>query len=93
MVAVNFEQGQVDKAREFLIDYRRADPSRLKFEQYNLYDLAKEQRKFDEIFASVLELYATTMRSGIHRILRPDGALHVCCPYGCIASRSRDARY
>ena len=84
VVAVNFERGQVDKARDFLIDYRRADPSRLKFEQYNLYDLANEQRKFDEIICfEVLEHLRddSAVVKEFYRLLRPDGVLHVCCPY------------
>jgi SAM-dependent methyltransferase len=84
VVALNFEQGQVDKAREFLVGYRKADPSRLKFEQHNLYDLAKEQRKFDEIICfEVLEHLRDdhAVVNEFYRILRPGGVLHVCCPH------------
>lgn len=33
VVAMNFEQAQVEKGKEFLIDYRQANPSRLRFER------------------------------------------------------------
>jgi len=36
----------VDKAREFLINHRRSDPARLRFEQCNLYDL-RERLAFE----------------------------------------------
>src|SRR6202040_2382903 len=39
VVAMNFEEAQVQKAKEFLLDYRKADPARLQFEQFNLYNL------------------------------------------------------
>src|SRR5438094_461639 len=56
VVAMNFESPQVEKARDFLIGYRKADPARLQFERFNLYDLAKETRTFDEIICyEVLE--------------------------------------
>lgn len=84
VVALNFEQEQVDKARDFLIEYRKADPTRLKFEQQNLYDLPKEQRSFDEIICfEVLEHLRddNAVVREFYRILKPGGILHVCCPY------------
>jgi SAM-dependent methyltransferase len=84
VVAINFEQSQVEKARDFLIGYRKADPARLKFQQFNLYDLGKETRMFDEIICfEVLEHLRDdqTVVKQFYRILRPDGVLHVCSPY------------
>jgi SAM-dependent methyltransferase len=84
VVAMNFEQSQVEKARDFLNGYRNADPSRLRFEQCNLYDLDKEQRTFDEIICfEVLEHLRHDDRvvRQFFRILRPGGVLHVCCPH------------
>jgi SAM-dependent methyltransferase len=84
VVAMNFEQGQVEKARDFLIGFRKADPARLRFEQCNLYDLDKEQRTFDEIICfEVLEHLRRDDRvvKQFFRILRPGGVLHVCCPH------------
>jgi SAM-dependent methyltransferase len=84
VVALNFEKAQIDKAREFLLGHRKADPARLRFEHSNLYDLVAETRSFDEIICyEVLEHLrgdATVVRE-FYRILRPGGALHVCCPY------------
>jgi len=83
VVALNFESGQVIKAKEFLLDYRKADPERLRFEQFNLYDLPKETRKFDEIICyEVLEHIRRDedVLQEFFRILRPGGVLHLCCP-------------
>lgn len=83
VVALNYEPAQVEKAREFLIGFRKADPARLQFEQYNLYDLNKESRTFDEIICyEVLEHLRrdTEVVREFFRILRPGGVLHVCCP-------------
>ena len=83
VVAMNFEQGQVVKARDFLVGYRHADPARLQFERCNLYDLANETRTFDEIICyEVLEHIKDDGRvvRELYRILRPLGVLHLCCP-------------
>ena len=83
VVAMNFEASQVAKAKQFLIDYRKADPARLQFEQFNLYDLPVEQRSFDEIICfEVLEHLQddASVVKQFYRILRPGGVLHVCCP-------------
>ena len=84
VVAMNFEAGQVQKAKQFLIDYRKADPARLQFEQFNLYDLTKETRTFDEIICfEVLEHLRgdSSIVKEFYRILRPGGVLHVCSPH------------
>ena len=84
VVALNYEQGQVEKARNFLIGYRKADPSRLRFEQGNLYDLNRESRTFDEVICfEVLEHLKRDreVAAQFHRILKPGGALHLCCPH------------
>jgi SAM-dependent methyltransferase len=83
VVAMNLERDQVEKARDFFIEHRGADPSRLRFEQCNLYDLSEETRTFDEILC--FEVLEHLRRDGdivreFHRILRPGGVLHVCCP-------------
>ena len=84
VVTLNYEESQVDKARDFLIGYRRADPARLRFEQYNLYDLPQETRTFDEIICfEVLEHLRRDhdVLAQFFRILKPGGALHLCCPH------------
>lgn len=83
VVAFNVDAGQVEKARSYLIGHRRADPSRLAFEHRNLYDLASEQRTFDEIICyETLEhiVRDADVISEFARILRPGGHLHLCCP-------------
>lgn len=84
VVAVNFDTAQIKKAREFLVDYRQADPARLKFEQGNLYNLTHEERTFDEIICyEVLEhlRHDEVVVKEFYRLLRPGGILHLCCPY------------
>lgn len=84
VVAMNYEQEQVEKARQFLLGFRKADPARLCFEQRNLYDLSTETRTFDEIICSeVLEhlLRDADVVKEFYQILRPGGVLHLCCPY------------
>jgi SAM-dependent methyltransferase len=84
VIALNYEQEQVEKAREFLIVHKRADPARLHFERRNLYDLARETRRFDEVICfEVLEhlVRDRDVVTEFYRILRPGGALHLCCPY------------
>src|SRR5438445_13414144 len=49
VVAMNYEPEQVEKAREFLIVHKGANPERLRFEPRNLYDLPSETRAFDEV--------------------------------------------
>src|SRR5262249_25647574 len=83
VVAMSFGGGQVEKARRFLLGYRRADPGRLRFEQRNLYDLKDESRRFDEIVCfEVLEHLQrdADVLCEFFRILRPGGVLHLCCP-------------
>lgn len=84
VVGISFDRRQVEKAREFLLGYKGADAGRLQFEERNLYDLVAEQRGFDEIICyEVLEHIRRDREvvAQFHRILRPGGALHLCCPY------------
>jgi len=83
VVALNSDAEQVRKAKEFLVDYRKANPKRLRFEQKNLYDLGRETRTFDEIICfEVLEHIRDDQAIVKHfyRILKPGGVLHVCSP-------------
>jgi SAM-dependent methyltransferase len=93
VVGMNIEAGQVTRSQEFLVDYRRADPQRLRFEHRNLYDLADERRTFDEIICfEVLEHIRDDGKvvNEFYRILRPGGALHVCCPNRLHARHQRE---
>lgn len=83
VVAMNYEQAQVEKSKEFLLGFRKADSARLQFEQRNLYDLPVETRKFDEIICSEVLEHLRRDRDVVkefYRILRPGGVLHLCCP-------------
>ena len=84
VLALNYDEAQVIKSKEFLVGYKQADPDRLRFEQCNLYDLPSESRAFDEIICfEVLEHLRgdVDVVTQFYRILRPGGVLHVCCPY------------
>lgn len=84
VVALNYESSQVAKAREFFLEYHQLNPERLRFEQYNLYDLSKETRTFDEIICyEVLEHLRRDeeVLAQFYRVLRPGGILHLCCPH------------
>jgi SAM-dependent methyltransferase len=84
VVAMNYRQEQVEKARDFLIGHKRADPTRLQFERRNLYDLTRETRTFDEVICfEVLEHLRRDREvvTEFYRILRRGGALHLCCPH------------
>lgn len=92
VVAISFEEAQVEKAKEFLLGYKKADPGRLQIERRNLYDLSSETRLFDEIICfEVLEHLARDrdVLKEFYRILRPGGVLHLCCPQpsACAAPR------
>lgn len=83
VTAMNIEKHQVEKARDFLVGYRRADPHRLCFEHRNLYDLADDTRSFDEIICFETLEHIKRDRDVVeqfYRILRPGGFLHLCCP-------------
>ena len=84
VVAMNCEEEQVEKATDFLIGHRRADPSRLRFEQRNLYELTRETRVFDEVICFEVLEHLRRDRDVVtefYRVLRPGGALHLCCPH------------
>jgi SAM-dependent methyltransferase len=83
VVAVNIDKAQVEKAREFFLEYKKADPTQLRFEHCNLYDLSMEVRTFDEIIC--YETIEHVRRDSevvkeFFRILRPGGVLHLCAP-------------
>ncbi|MCC6212377.1 MAG: methyltransferase domain-containing protein [Burkholderiales bacterium] len=83
VVALNFDRQQAERAERFLVGYRGADPKRLRFEVRNLYDLASETRRFDEIICyEVLEHMRRDREvvADFFRLLNPGGALHLCCP-------------
>lgn len=84
VVAMNVEREQVERARGFILGYLKADPAGLCFEERNLYTLVNETRAFDEIICfEVLEHLQRDedVVREFHRILRPGGRLHLCCPY------------
>jgi SAM-dependent methyltransferase len=83
VLALNCEQGQVEKARDFLNGHRKADPKRLEFREFNLYNLNQLNEAFDEIICyETLEHIKGDEQvcRQFFRLLKPGGVLHVCCP-------------
>jgi len=73
----------VDKAENFFKKIA-IDRKRLIFQVYNLYDLGKIQRKFDQIICSETLEHIKEDRlivSHFYNLLQPGGVLHLCCPY------------
>ena len=83
VVALNSDAQQVEKANAYFLEHHKADPSRLRFERRNLYDLSNESQTFDEIICyETLEHVRrdNEVVTQFYRILRPGGILHLCCP-------------
>lgn len=84
VLALNFEAGQISKARDFLVGFRKADPAKLEFRQFDLYDLAQLDGEFDEILCyETLEHIRgdDVVCREFFRLLAPGGILHACTPY------------
>jgi SAM-dependent methyltransferase len=83
VLGVTLDAGQVEKDTEYF-SFLGIDPERLKFEICNLYDLAKIDRKFDQIICSETLEHITRDKQVVqtfHDMLREDGVLHICCPF------------
>lgn len=83
VIAVTNDSKQVSKARSFFY-FLGVDSSRLQFEVYNLYDLPKLGKQFDQIICS--ETLEHIRRDDIvihifYELLRPNGLLHLCSPF------------
>lgn len=83
VLALNFDAGQVEKARDYFITYKGLDPQRLEFRQFNLYNLPSLASGFDEIICfETLEHIRGDQEvcREFFRLLKPGGSLHLCCP-------------
>jgi SAM-dependent methyltransferase len=84
VVALNFDGDQIKKALDYFIGYKKADQTRLTFRQLNLYDLRLVSEKFDEIICYETLEHIKEDKDIVrefYRLLKPGGALHLCCPY------------
>jgi len=82
VLGVTYEQTDVQKAHTFF-SALNTDPERLQFKVFNLYDLPKLNRKFDQIICS--ETLEHIKKDDViiqyfYDILNPGGVLHLCCP-------------
>jgi SAM-dependent methyltransferase len=83
VLGVTIDGGEVRKARTFFSAVG-ADPGRLRFEVYNLYDLPRLGRTFDQIICSeTLEHIARDDVVVRHfaAMLNDGGVLHLCAPF------------
>lgn len=83
VLGVTMDPTQVRKAIEYF-SFLATDPTRLKFEVLNLYDLQTLNQKFDQIICSeTLEhiLKHELVVQYFHDLLRDGGVLHICCPF------------
>ncbi len=84
VLALNFDEKQVEKAQEFFLGYKKADKARLEFRRFNLYSLSSLDRSFDEIICYETLEHVRGDQEVVReffRLLRPGGVLHLCCPY------------
>jgi SAM-dependent methyltransferase len=84
VVAINYSAEQVEKARQYFLEYKKANRDRLRFECLNLYDLDRLNTKFDEIICYETLEHIRDDRLVVRRffnLLRPGGTLHLCCPF------------
>lgn len=83
VLGVTYSSKETEKALA-LFSFLRTDPARLTFQTYNLYDLPKLGRQFDQIICSeTLEHIRQDQLVVRHfyNLLRQGGILHLCCPY------------
>lgn len=81
---LNIVQPQLDKAEAFYNDWLGVPKSELSFQRFNLYDLHTLHESFDEIICyETLEHILDDQRvcREFFRLLKPGGALHLCCPF------------
>jgi 2-polyprenyl-3-methyl-5-hydroxy-6-metoxy-1,4-benzoquinol methylase len=84
---LNLDEEQVEKARQFLLGFKLADETRLKFVRFNLYDLPSLDVKFDEMVCyETLEHIRRDhdVAREFYRLLNPGFVLRLCCPYSLI---------
>jgi len=83
VVAVNFNQTEVQKAICFYNTWRRIPPERLQFKELNLYNCDSLEPEFDEIICyETLEHIKDDIRvcKIFWKLLKLGGSLHLCCP-------------
>jgi SAM-dependent methyltransferase len=83
VLGISFDKDQVNNNRSYFARLG-VDPKRLEFQECNLYELKKLNRKFDQIICSeTLEHIARDAEviAQFHDLLNPGGVLHLCCPY------------
>ena len=83
VLGVSIKQDEVLNCRRLFNDHLGIPVDRLRFESFNLYELDRLGRQFDEIICSeVLEhlVRDAEVVQSFSRLLRPGGVLHLCAP-------------
>lgn len=83
VLALSNNSVEIEKNRNFF-SALGVDQKRLQFELFNLYDLPKLNRKFEQIICSEtlehIQNDALIIRY-FYDLLQPGGVLHLCCPF------------
>ena len=83
VLGINYNTKEIQKNQE-LFSEMKVDALRLEFKSWNLYDLPKLNRTFDQIICSeTLEHIQEDFLviKYFYDALRPRGTLHLCCPF------------
>ena len=83
VVAVNFNEAEVQKAIQFYNVYRGISSESLQFKKLNLYNIDCLEPSFDEIICyETLEHIRNDVKvcNAFWKLLKSAGSLHLCCP-------------
>ena len=83
VLGVTLDKDQIQRNRAFFSHWGGVAPEELQFAVWNIYDLRKLGRKFDQILCVETLEHITRDAEVIaifHDILNPGGILHLCCP-------------
>jgi SAM-dependent methyltransferase len=83
VLGVTLDKEQIQRNREFFAHWGGAAAEQLQFAVWNIYDLRKLGRKFDQILCIETLEHITRDAEVVaifHDILKPGGILHLCCP-------------
>ena len=83
VLAVSNQAALVAKARRLYNDFLNVPEKELRFDNMDLYDVSRINRSFHEIVCYETLEHIEDDRAvciSFYRLLRPGGALHLCCP-------------
>jgi len=83
VLGISIKPDEISKACKLYHEHLHLPPDRIEFREWNIYDLEKLNLTFDEIICTEVLEHLSRDREVIamfHRILKPAGVLHLCCP-------------